>query len=82
MPNLLFVRPAANIEKAEHKRAVPKVNSVVIVGVFIIALVAAAIVLYGMNQPDGARLVIDLAVAFFAWSTGRAMGEKAGVESE
>jgi hypothetical protein len=80
MSQLLFVRKAPQIEleapKVEYKK-----SAIIVVGVLTLAFVGMSIALYAMKQPEAGRLVLDLALTFLAWSTGKAVGEKAGVEN-
>jgi uncharacterized membrane protein len=79
MPKLWFVEEEISIEKAARKRGKIKMMSILAVGTITVLLVAAAIALYAMNYPDSGRLVIDLAIVFLAWGTGRTTGELAGI---
>lgn len=51
-------------------------------GILLLSFLGAAIFLYTKNQPDAGRLVIDLAIGFFGWATGRALGERAGATAK
>jgi len=80
METLWFVRVEAEIEKKAGKKARVKTSAAVGIGLITVALVGLAVTLYAMKQPEPGRLVIDLAIAFLSWTTGRTIGEKAGVE--
>jgi hypothetical protein len=80
MADLLFMELAPQIEKEAGGRAKLKVGPVATVGIFLLLLLGVVIALYAMKQAEAARLVLDLAIAFFTWCTGRAVGEKAGLE--
>jgi hypothetical protein len=79
MGKLLFAREVADIEKKISAKAEVSPKVIVLVGVLTLAFLAVAITLFAMKQPEAGRIVIDLAVAFLAWSSGRASGEKAGL---
>ncbi len=80
MPKLLFVREVPDFEKEGRRKTQVKLSAVAAVGLLTMGLIGASIALYAMHQPEPGRAVIDVAVAFFAWSTGRTAGEKAGIE--
>lgn len=75
---LIFFRRVSSIEKAAGAQVEANLKGVVIVGLLLLALIGLAILLYVNNQPEAGRIVIDLAVGFFGWATGTALGEKAG----
>lgn len=50
------------------------------VGLVILLLVAFAVILYVTRNGEAGRVVIDLAVLFFGWATGRKIGETAGIK--
>ena len=50
------------------------------VGLVILCLVAFAVILYVTGNDEAGRVVIDLAVLFFGWATGRKTGETAGIK--
>ena len=79
MSRLIFFRETAAIAKAAEPKIEANLSSIVVVGVIILALLSLAIILYAMGQSDGGRAIIDLALLFFGWATGRATGEKAGL---
>jgi hypothetical protein len=79
MSKLLFVRKVPQIE-LEAPKAEIKTKAIVVVGLITLGLIGMAIALYAMKQPEAGRVVIDVGVAFLAWSTGQTVGEKAGVE--
>ncbi len=81
MAGLIFVRRIASVEKAATDKTETNLRAVVIVGILIIAFLGVAVFLYVEHQPEAGRLIIDLALAFFGWATGRAVGEKVGVAS-
>jgi len=80
VPNLLFAKRVPQVEKASGRKAESKGSAVALVGIVTCVLIGLAVALYAMKQTEPARLVIDVALAFFAWSTGRSTGEKAGLE--
>ena len=80
MATLWFVRQVPQVEKASSRTTEIKGSAIALIGGMTAVLVGLAIALYAMNQPEPARLVIDLAIGFFAWSSGRTAGEKAGIE--
>lgn len=79
MSKLLFTREVANIHKQAKQKVEMPTSAIALIGGLTLAFVAAALILYVMKQPDVGRAVVDLAVAFLAWSSGRASGEKAGL---
>ena len=79
MPTLWFVEEEPSIELAVRRKGRIKTSAVLVVGAITIILVGAAVVLYVLKQPDAGRLVIDVALAFFTWSSGRTIGELAGM---
>jgi hypothetical protein len=80
MSKLLFVELVPEIAKAAGAAARFKLASIAVVGGLVVMLVGLAVILYINNQAEPGRLVIDVAIAFFSWATGRAVGEKAGVK--
>lgn len=80
MAKLMFVRQVASIEKTAKLETNGK--TVLLVGILLLALLGVAIFLYAKNQPDAGRLVIDLALGFFGWATGRVSGEHAGAAAQ
>lgn len=78
--NVMFWRGKAGMEKAAAIE--PNFKTIVIVGLLILALLGVAIFLYTRDLAQEARLVIDLAVAFFGWAAGRAQGEKAATTED
>jgi hypothetical protein len=79
MGKLFFARAVADIHKQKNLKAEVRPPVIALVGGLTLAFVAAAVALFAMKQPEAGRLVVDLAVAFLAWSSGRASGEKAGL---
>ena len=80
MSKLMFVELAPAITKAAGADARYKLAAIGVVGGIVVLLIGLAVVLYINKQPEPGRLVIDVAIAFFSWATGRAVGEKAGVK--
>lgn len=80
MAKLMFIRQVASMEKTAKLETNGK--TVFLVGTLLLIFLGAAIFLYTKNQPDAGRLVIDLAIGFFGWATGRALGERAGATAE
>ena len=79
MRKLWFVQEVPSIELAARRKGKIKTSAVLVVGMITVLLVGAAIALFILKQPEAGRLVIDVALAFFSWSSGRTIGELAGV---
>jgi hypothetical protein len=77
---LFITKPVAGVEKAAGVKVKVEKPKVVAIGVILCVLVGLAVLLYAINQADAGRLVIDLAVAFLGFVSGRGLGEAAGLK--
>ena len=76
---LLLAKPAGSVEKAGISVRID-ISGVVILIIALCILAVVAAYLYATKHAEEGRLIIDLAIALFAWATGKGVGEKAGLK--